>query len=171
MDAAIIAGFAALFGLIVGRFWDTHAESRRWRRDQRIRIYEQFAGAYYTSREAYRAVALLSPGTPEAEQAANNALDLGVAFNRTVIALWLHGSASVASAAHELDLEVNKLFMTARSRHFTWDDWRVVRGPAERAMERFTETVRSELGLPHVPVTIHIDDLAAPAGPGPGGRS
>jgi hypothetical protein len=29
MDAAIVAGLAALLGLAVGRFWDTHAEARR----------------------------------------------------------------------------------------------------------------------------------------------
>lgn len=32
-------------------------------------------------------------------------------------------------------------------------------------MERFTEVVRAELGLPRVPVTIHIDEGAAPIGP------
>jgi hypothetical protein len=32
-------------------------------------------------------------------------------------------------------------------------------------MERFTETVWSELRLPHVPMTVRIDDLADPALP------
>jgi hypothetical protein len=44
---------------------------------------------------------------------------LGVDFNRTMIALWLHGSAKVAAAAHELDIEMNKLFAEARIRQFT----------------------------------------------------
>jgi hypothetical protein len=165
MVPAIVAAIAGVLGLVLGRFWDTHAEARRWRRDQRIRIYEQFASAYYASREGYRSVALLTPGSQEAEQAAARALDLGVDFNRTLIALWLHRSATVALAAHELDIEMNKLFITARSRHFTWDAWRVVPGPAERAPERFTETVRAELGLPRVRVEAHIDDLSFAATP------
>jgi hypothetical protein len=165
MVPAVVAAIAGVLGLVLGRYWDNHTEARRWRRDQRIRIYEHFASAYYASREAYRSVALLEPGTPDAEEAAARALDLGVDFNRTLIALWLHGSATVALAAHDLDIEMNKLFMTARSRRFTWDAWRVVRGPAERALERFTETVRAELGLPNVRVEVHIDDLAFPAPP------
>ncbi|GAA0953523.1 hypothetical protein [Virgisporangium aurantiacum] len=165
MDAAIVAGLAALLGLAVGRFWDTHTEARRWRRDQRIRIYEQFAGAYYTSREAYRAVAVHQPGSVEEDAAASAALDLGAAFNRTVVAVWLHSSTPVAAAVHDLDVEVNKLFLAARSRRFTWPQWRDARRPAERAMERFTEAVRAELGLPRVPVTIHIDHRAAPNSP------
>ena len=66
MESAVIASLAALLGLVVGRYWDSHAEARRWQRDQRIRIYEQLAGAYYASREADRSVALLEPGTDEA---------------------------------------------------------------------------------------------------------
>jgi hypothetical protein len=159
MEPAAIAGLAALLGLVVGRFWDSHFEARRWRRDQRIRVYEQFADAYYGSREACQVVALLPPGTPEAERAAVSALELGVNFNRTLIALWLHASVPIVSAGHLVDVELNKLFTIARAREFTWDDWRAVRGPAERAMERFTEAVRGELGLAEVPITIHIDDL------------
>jgi len=165
MVAAIVAATAGVLGLVLGRYWDNHTETRRWRRDQRIRIYEQFASAYYASREAYRSVALLASGTEEAEEAANRALDRGVDFNRTLIALWLHGSANVALSAHELDIEVNKLFMIARSHQFPWEAWRAVRGPAERALERFTESVRAELGLPGVRVAVRIDDLPVPMPP------
>jgi nucleotide-binding universal stress UspA family protein len=165
MVSAIVAATAGVLGLMLGRYWDNHSETRRWRRDQRIRIYEQFASAYYASREAYRSVALLAPGTPQAEDAASRALDLGIDFNRTLIALWLHGSANVALSAHELDIEVNKLFMIARSRQFSWEAWRVERGPAERALERFTESVRAELGLPGVRVAVRIDELPTPTPP------
>jgi hypothetical protein len=103
------------------------------------------------------------PGSVEEDAATSAALDLGAAFNRTVVAVWLHSSAPVAAAVHDLDLEVNKLFLAARSRQFSWPEWRDVRRPAERAMERFTELVRAELGLPRVPVTIHID-VGAPNG-------
>ena len=159
--STIIAGAAAVAGLLIGRYWDYFSETRRWRRDHRMRIYEQFAGAYYRSREAYRALALLAPGTPDAERAAENALEVAVDFNRTLIALWLHGSVAVATAGRVLDIELNKLFLAAQSRQISWEDWRRVRGPAERAMEQFTETVRAELGLPPIPIATNIDDLMA----------
>jgi hypothetical protein len=98
-------------------------------------------------------------GTPAKEEAAARALDLGLDFNRTLIGLWLHGSAKVARAAHELDIEMNKLFVTARTQQFNWGDRRTRRASTERALERFTETVRSELGLPAIAVEVHIDDL------------
>jgi hypothetical protein len=158
-NATIVAGFAGLLGLLAGRFWDSRSEARRWRRDQRIRTYEEFAGAYYASREAYRVVALLDPGSADAEAAAGEAFDRGVTFNRAVVAVWLHGSAQVAIAAHEVDVALNELMITARSRRFTWEEWREWRAPAEHAIERFTEGVRAELSLPKVPVTIRIDRL------------
>ena len=168
MVPAIVAAAAAVLGLVLGRYWDSHAEARRWRRDQRIRIYESFASAYYASREAYRSAALLEPGTSAKEEAATKALDLGVDFNRTLIALWLHGSAQVALAAHELDIEMNKLYAEVRTRQFTWPAWRTRRASAERALERFTEAVRAELGLPRIAVEVHIDDLVLePTAAGP----
>lgn len=152
MDAAIVAGLAALVGLIVGRFWDTHSEARRWQRDQRIRIYEQFAGAYYTSREAYRAVAMQQPGSAEEDAAASTALDLGAAFNRTVVAVWLHSSAPVAAAVHDLDIEVNKLFLAVRSRRFSWPQWRetaraLLAGTQRRAGDPALHGLCERLGL------------------------
>jgi hypothetical protein len=58
----------------------------------------------------------------------------------------LHASGQTASAA--LDVELNKLFMIARSRQLPCEEWRDYRGLAERAMEKFMDTVRRELGLP-----------------------
>nr|BFE61358.1 hypothetical protein GCM10020063_058840 [Dactylosporangium thailandense] len=154
MQSAIIAAATALLGLIVGRFWDGRVEGRRWQRDQRIRVYEQFIRAYYASREAYRALALLEPDTPESHEALARALDLGVDFNQSVVAVWFHGSPAVATAAHEVDLEVNKLASVARLKRYTWDDWRVARSPAEHAAEQFIEVVRGDLGLPDIAVTL-----------------
>ena len=68
-------------------------------------------------------MALVQPGTDQADKAAAVALNLGVDFNRTLIALWLHESVAVVSAGHQLDVELNKLFLAARSRKFSWEDW------------------------------------------------
>jgi hypothetical protein len=69
---------AGVVGILLGRFWDAHSERRRWRRDQRIRLYEQLAGAYYVSREAYRALALLPLDAPDYEREVGKALDLSL---------------------------------------------------------------------------------------------
>ena len=78
MGSAALASLTAVLGLVVGRYWDYHSESRKWLRDQRIRIYEELAGAYYETREAYREVALAKPGTSNAEQASRHALDVNL---------------------------------------------------------------------------------------------
>jgi hypothetical protein len=154
MQSAIIAAMAALLGLALGRLWDSRNEARRWRRDQRIRIYEQFIGAYYASREAYRALALLEPDTPESEDAFGRALDLAIDFNRSVAAVWFHGTAAVATAAHLVDVKINEMPTIARAHKYTWEDWRRARGDAEDAIEHFTEVVRRELGLPQLDIMI-----------------
>ena len=154
MQSGIVAAVAALLGLVVGRFWDGRIEARRWQRDQRMRVYEQLVRAYYASREAYRTLALQEPGTPESDEALARALDLGVDFNQSVVAVWFHGSPAVAAAVHEVDMEVNKLAAVARMKRYTWDDWRVARSPAEHTAEHFIEVVRSELGLPDIAVML-----------------
>jgi hypothetical protein len=152
LQSAIVAAVAAILGLVVGRFWDVRVEARRWRRDQRMRVYERFAGAYYASREAYRSLALQEPGTSESDDALARALDLGVDFNQSVVAVWFHGSPGVAAAVHDVDVEVNKLATVARLKKYTWEDWRVARLPAEHAADRFIEVARRELGLPGIAV-------------------
>jgi len=160
VEAALLAGLAGLVGLILGRFWDSRVESARWRRDQRIRIYELVGTSYYTVREAIRAVALLDPDSESADQAASRALDLGGDFHRAVVAVWLHGSAPVATAVRDIDAELIKMFRVARTRRFSWEEWRDVRGPAEHALERFVEAARAELHLPQLNVTIRIAETA-----------
>jgi hypothetical protein len=154
MQSAIIAALTAIVGLAVGRYWDGYSEKRRWYRDQRVRIYEEFIGAYYASREAYRALALTEPDTAEADEAFAHALDLGISFNRSVVAVWFHGTAEVAHAVHLVDAEVNKLATVARARKYSWEDWRLARAETEHAAERFTQVVRRELGLPDLDVLL-----------------
>jgi hypothetical protein len=160
VDPALVAALAGVIGLALGRFWDIWSERRRWRRDHRIRLYEQLAGAYYESREAYRSLALAATDALGHERESGQALDRNIEFNRTLMAVMLHASGPAASAAHALDLELNKLFMVARSRQLSWEEWRESRGPAERAMEKFMETVRHELRLPALRVEMRVDDLA-----------
>lgn len=46
MEAAITASLAAVVGLIIGRLWDSRLEAVRWRRDQRVRVYEHATSAW-----------------------------------------------------------------------------------------------------------------------------
>jgi hypothetical protein len=156
MESALIAAVAAIIGVIAGRYWDTRNEARRWKRDQRVRIYEQFAASYFQLREAFRARALLPTSAPETAQLAGNALDRGVEFNRSIIAVWLHGSASVIASAHEVEQAVNELYAIVRSSQLSWEEWVVAREAAQRALHGFTKSVRSELGLAPVPITMFV---------------
>jgi hypothetical protein len=156
MEPALIAALAAVLGVIAGRYWDTRNEARRWQRDQRVRIYEQFAASYFQLREAIRALALLPTTAPEAEQAAGSALDRGAEFNRTIIAVWLHGSKSVIASAHEVERAINDLYVTARGNHLTWEEWVVARQAGQRAIHGFTQSVRGELGLSSVSITMFV---------------
>jgi hypothetical protein len=156
LETALFAGLAAIVGLIVGHLWDARSEAIRWRRDQRIRAYEHVGHTYYKIREAFRVVALSNHGTAELNEAISRALDLGGEFNRAVFTVWLHGSEPVARTVGELSAKVNDLFLSVRSGQLSWEEWRVARGPAEAALERFAEAIRSELSLPHIPVAIRI---------------
>jgi hypothetical protein len=156
----VIAGLAGLAGLILGRLWDIRSEATRWRRDQRIRSYEQLAGAYYAVREGCRDLAMLEPESDAARAAAARVLDMGIDWNKTVVAVWLHSSPRVAAALRELDYQVDDLFLLARSRRFTWDEWRKERQPAEKQLEILVETIRRELSLPRLTVSIRTGNLS-----------
>jgi hypothetical protein len=41
-----------------GRWWDIRSESARWRRDRRVRSYEDVAAEYYRLRETVRLLAM-----------------------------------------------------------------------------------------------------------------
>ena len=56
MLAAILAAISGALGVVIGRFWDVHSESKRWRRDMRVRSYEGVAAAFYQYREVLREV-------------------------------------------------------------------------------------------------------------------
>src|SRR5262245_38517326 len=107
MNTTILAALAGLLGLAVGRLWDARTEAVRWRRDQRIRIYESLASGYYQVREAIRILAMCEPNTAESEAAEVRVLEVAANdWNRQVVAAWLHGSASVIATVENLDRRI-----------------------------------------------------------------
>jgi len=155
MNAAILAALAGLLGVAVGRLWDTHAETKRWRRDQRLRVYERLIGAYYELREALRVLAMCEPETAESEVAEIRVYEVAAAaWNEQVVAAWLHGSPPVISAVETLDRHVVSLFFRARSRKFTWHEFLEDRQSTQEAHERYIEAVRKESRQPSLKVTV-----------------
>jgi hypothetical protein len=146
MNAAILAALTGTIGLAVGRLWDTRSEVARWRRDQRIRVYEHLTSGYYQVREAIRMLAMCEPDTGASENAEIRVYEVAAnVWNQQVIAVWLHGSTSVAAAVENLDRQVVSLFSSARSKQFTWAEFQERRGPTLEALEQYVESVRKEL--------------------------
>jgi hypothetical protein len=154
MESALIAGLAGLLGLALGRLWDRRSESNRWRRDQRVHSYENLAYTYYRLRDQCRQLSAKVPGTEESDRAVDRVLDTGVEWQRDVVAVWFHGSEPVTEAVKELDDQANELFLSARDKQFTWDEWRVRRVVAEQALEQFILAIRREFALPEFPVKL-----------------
>ncbi|MGB9136839.1 MAG: hypothetical protein WCB73_06355 [Pseudonocardiaceae bacterium] len=154
MDAAITASLAAIFGLVIGRLWDSRLDAVRWRRDQCIRVYEQATSAFYEVREAMRVLALTEPDTPESEAAENRVRAAGAEWNQCMVAVWLHGSEPVAEAIRQTDQEVERLLNRIRSCRLTWGDFREERRPAGRRIDAFIEEIRKEFKRPHIEVRV-----------------
>jgi hypothetical protein len=155
VNAALFAAVAGLLGLIVGRLWDARADAANWKRDQRIRIYEGLADSYYQVREALRALAMSEPGTTESEAAEVHVYEIAASgWNQHVVSAWLHGSPTVIRAVENLDRNIVRLFLFARVRHFTWDEFQEARKPVQDALEQYIEAVRRELRQPALKVTV-----------------
>ena len=157
MEAALIAAGAGLLGLLLGRFWDRISESTTWRRDMRMRCYEELAGTYYQLREAIRVLGTLEPDTTESDLAADHVLELGAKWERDVVAVWLHGSESVSTAVKQLDNRITELFLEARSAQLTWEEWRSRRAEPEAALEALISAIRREFRLPEFPIQLRLD--------------
>lgn len=155
MSAAIIAALAALLGLTIGRLWDVKAEHTRWRRDQRIKSYENLASDFYRLREAMRRVSRVGPEGEQFDDLVQDCRDVGMDWNRGLISVWLHGSERVAETARQLDDAVNELFTLVRQRQLSAAEWRVERQRSEHCLESFIEAVRRDLLLPSLPVRRH----------------
>ena len=156
MVAALVAALAGVFGLAVGRFWDLRSESSRWQRDQRVRCYEDLVQSYYRVRKMIRLLGSSEPGTKDATIAADRARQAGVEWSRSVVTVWVYGSASVAAATKEVDSKFNQLLHNARTKQSTWneDEWRRQRTDAEISLEWLIKEIRKELALPEFPIRI-----------------
>jgi hypothetical protein len=157
VEAALIAAGAGLLGLLLGRFWDRISESATWRRDARVRCYEELAGTYYRLREAIRVLSTREPGTVESDLAVDNVLELAAKWERDVVAVWLHGSESVSSSVKELDNRITELFLESRSAQLTWEEWRYRRAGPEAALEALISAIRREFRLPEFPIQLRLD--------------
>ncbi|MFD0360096.1 hypothetical protein ACFQZZ_01365 [Nocardia sp. GCM10030253] len=148
MNSAILAAIAALVGIAVGRLWDARSESTRWRRDQKTASYQRYAEEFQSIYEVIRALAIADPDTDTFAGMVADARTNGFkAWDSAFIAVWLHGSAPVVSAATALDRRVTELFYEAQHRRFPVEDWEQIRIPARRAFESFIAAVRHELAL------------------------
>ncbi len=123
METVVLTALAGLFGIVLGRVWDLRLEAVRWRRDQRVRVYEDLAATYYAAREPLLGLAMAEPGTPEADAAAVRALAIAAEWNRGVVATWLHGSSRVTAALQKFDHQLSRLFDKARASRLTWEEF------------------------------------------------
>ena len=159
METAVIAALAGLLGIALGRVWDSRSEEVRWRRDQRIRVYEQLAGAYYSLREALRVLAMTEPNTPEADAAEDRFYELTTDFNREILAVWLHCSNPVTRASKHFGERMNELLFQIRVREnrYVLEEFKDRCQPMTESFEAFIEAVRQEFRRPPVKVVIRPD--------------
>jgi hypothetical protein len=159
METAVLAALAGLFGIVLGRVWDLRLEAVRWRRDQRVRVYEDLAATYYAAREPLLVLAMAEPGTPEADAAAIRALAIAAEWNRGVVATWFHGSSLVTATLQQFDQQLSRLFDKARACRLTWEEFADEHRATEESLEAFIEAVRQELKHPPLKVSVRIPRL------------
>jgi hypothetical protein len=147
---ALIAAVAGVGGLIIGRWWDTRSESVRWRRDRRVRSYEEVAAEFYRLREAVRLLAMLDPATPDFDAQRSLVEEAYAQWNRVLSTLWLHGSETVAAAAIRIDYEFNQLLSEAIRTTVGWSVWPQLREPLYASFDDYVDAVRRDLSLPRL---------------------
>ena len=150
MLTALIAAVAGLAGLVIGRWWDIRSESARWRRDRRVRSYEEVAAEFYRLREALRLLAMLDPATPDFDEQRSRVEQAYAQWNRILSAVWLHGSDNVAAAAITIDHEFNEVLSEAMRTTVDWTSWPQLREPLYAAFDDYVDAVRRELSLPRL---------------------
>lgn len=147
MQVAVLAALSGLIGIILGRFWDTRSESRRWRRDQRMQSYQAVAGEFYRYREAIRGLGRVPGPGPEHEARLVEASKQLTDWNRCLATLWLHGSERAAACALSIDHEMSKLSARAREEGILDEQWPTYREPTLVAYDNFIDAIRNDLSL------------------------
>ncbi|WP_194838945.1 hypothetical protein [Nocardia sp. XZ_19_369] len=152
MMTALVAAFAGMFGIAIGRFWDTRAESARWRRDQRATSYLRIAEAYWEILRELDAIAgtqntqglgeprnwaLLSPNGMAALDRWNSAL----------MSVLVYGSPRVAGAAKNVDDCVDECGMKASSAQHDWESWATETSPLKKSFQDLLAAIRGDLKL------------------------
>lgn len=166
METTILVALSGLFGIVLGRVWDLRLEAARWRRDQRVRVYEDLAATYYAAREPLLGLAMAEPGTPEADAAAIRALAIAAEWNHGVVATWFHGSAPVTATLQQFDHRLSHLFDKARACRLTWEEFADEHRATEESLEAFIEAVRKELKYPPLKADVRIPRLPSPLSDG-----
>lgn len=153
MSVAVLAALTGVLGVVIGRLWDTRSESARWQRDQKTASYQRFAEEFRVTAEGIRTVALADPTVDGFGDLVDRVRTNAHSWDNAYSAVWLHGSATVVTAAAVLDRAQTELFYDAQERLFTLEDWYVTRAPMRAAFEKFIEFVRDELDLEYVSAT------------------
>ncbi|MFC9964908.1 hypothetical protein ACFVH4_11760 [Nocardia ignorata] len=151
MIPAVLAAMAGVLGIAIGRFWDSHAESTRWRRDQKTASYQRYAEEFQSSYGLIRTIALADRASHTfAETLARAKADGFLASDAAFITVWMHGSAPVVEAATRVEHAMTDLYEQAQEQAVSIDGWRQMADPTRRAFEGFLLTMRNELALPAV---------------------
>ncbi|MEV0551782.1 hypothetical protein [Nocardia salmonicida] len=167
MIPATLAAIAGVLGIVIGRFWDSHAESTRWRRDQKTASYQRYAEEFQSSYGLIRAIALADRASETfTETLARAKADGFQASDAAFITVWMHGSASVVEAATRVEHAMTDLYERAQEHTVSVDGWRQMADPTRRAFEGFLHTMRNELALPAV-TSAFFRDRSQPAGASP----
>ncbi|MGW4244784.1 hypothetical protein [Nocardia sp. NPDC004722] len=148
----MIAAFAGVMGIALGRLWDSRAESARWRRDQRAATYVRLAEAYW---DVFRAIdGIASTEGTEAlgdsrrwsalSDRAGPALDR---WNGALLAALVYGSPAVAEAATVVDSLIDNLGTKAGGACHDWEVWERETKPLKQAFQDLMAIIRNDLDL------------------------
>lgn len=158
MTAALLAALAGFFGIAIGRFWDSRSESDRWRRDQKAVSYQRLAERFDSLFRGIRASALSDAKSNTLQSIWSETHSRNWALWASAVAdVWLHGSSEVVMTATALDRVLARLEYSTSPRSVTLREWKEARAPVHQAFERFLDSARQDLKLPHVPIEYFSD--------------
>jgi hypothetical protein len=160
--SALIGMCTALLVLTVGRYWDGVIKRRDWHVLHRQRAYQRVMEAFFSMREALRAVAEAGRGSEEEKRAADGVTSLGVEWNSAIAEAWMFGTPAAFDLLLKLDSEIDELFATALESQFSFLEWHQNRRVSQRVFERLAEQVSKDLRLPTNPA-MRFEDPARSA--------